>query len=132
MSIKARTKLVKMSYSLTMKQSEVVLLDYIKKEVENMDIKDKHLDPEFLEYLCNLIENQIDERPTNEKDSKPDKKEIFLNILKALYPNITANETKYAGNIAEFLLKKKMVKKIGQSKVMINFLKKTFIPSEQD
>jgi hypothetical protein len=91
-------------------------------ELSDIDLTNLKLDPEFLKYLAQLIENQV--KKSNDKDTKPNKMDILISILKKLFPKITEQELDIAKGIVEFLLKNDMIKKIGVSKVMTYYLNK--------
>lgn len=122
--LRTATKLVKMNFELVQKTDEQSLLDYICDLLKKVDLDDFKLNADFIRYIAELIENQVKNK---NKNDKIDKKELFNQILKRVFAGkITEEEIKVAGNIVEFLLKNKMVKKIPLSKVMIYFLKKKF------
>ena len=83
------------------------------------------LDPDFIKYVCDLIENQVT-TPADTSVPKTDKMETFIEILKRLHPSITDADIDVAKGIAEFLLMNKMIKKVGISEVMKYYLQKKF------
>jgi translation initiation factor 2B subunit (eIF-2B alpha/beta/delta family) len=122
--LKTKTKLVKGNFQLLKKQDEKTLADYVLDELKDLDLTNLKLDPEFLKYLAELIENQV--KKSKDKDTKPNKMDILISILKKLFPKISEQELDIAKNIVEFLLKNDMIKKIGVSKVMTYYLNKKF------
>jgi hypothetical protein len=119
--LKTKTKLVKGNFMLLKKQDEKILIDYVLEELSDIDLTNLKLDPEFLKYLCQLIENQI--KKSKDKDTKPSKMDILIFILKKLFPKITEQEIDVAKNIVEFMLKIDMIKKVKVSnKVMTYYL----------
>ena len=129
-SIKLKTKLVKPSFIIKIKQEQKNLIDYILDELKDVDVKDMKHDPDFLKYLADLIENQItqeDEAQGGQKDAKMD---IFVEIMRRLFPAIKDEELQSSKRIVEYLLKNQLVSKTKLSSVMKFFLKKQFLVSD--
>ena len=124
-TIKLKTKLVKPHFCLTLKQEQKNLIDYVMGELQELDIKTLKLDPDFLKYLSELIENQV-KKKTDDAESKPSKMDILIEIIKRLFPHISDVELDACKNIVEFLLANKLVKKVGLTKIMKYFLRKKF------
>jgi len=125
-TIKLTAKLVKPHFSLVMKQEQKNLVDYIIDELKELDIKRLKLDPDFLKYLAEIIENQV-VKTADAEETKPSKMDILIEVLKLLFPHTIEQELDACRGIVEFLLKNKMVKKIGISKIMKFYLKKGFV-----
>jgi hypothetical protein len=123
--LKTKTKLVKGNFQLLKKQDEKTLADYVLEQLSDIDVSTLKLDPEFLKYLAELIENQI-KKSKDDKETKPSKMDILVSILKKLFPKITEQEVDVAKNIVEFMLKNDMIKKVKVSKVMTYYLNKKF------
>jgi hypothetical protein len=121
-----QTKLVKPHFSLTLKQEQKNLIDFVMGELKELDISNLKLDPAFLKYLSELIENQVQQRSDDTTTDKPSKMEILVEILKRLFPTMPEAEIDASRNIVEFLLKNKLVKKVAMSKIMTFYLKKRF------
>lgn len=126
-AIKLKTKLVKPNFSLTLCQEQKTLIDYVLEEMKGIDVDAMKLQPEFLMYISEIIENQVAKKGAEEKDAKPNKMEILIEILKKLFPKITQSEIEACRGIVEFLLKNKMVKKTKLTKIMSFYLKKKFL-----
>ena len=124
-TIKAGTKLVKSHFAVVLKQERKNLIDFITDELKDLDLCKLKLDPDFIKYVCDLIENQVT-APTDTSVPKTDKMETFIEILKRLHPSITDADIDVAKGIAEFLLMNKMIKKVGISEVMKYYLQKKF------
>jgi predicted transcriptional regulator len=122
--LKTKTKLVKGNFQLLKKQDEKTLADYVLDELKDLDLSNLKLDPNFLKYIAELIENQV--KKSTDKDTKPNKMDILISILKKLFPKISEQEVDIAKNIVEFLLKNDMIKKVKVSKVMTYYLNKKF------
>jgi hypothetical protein len=122
--LKTKTKLVKGNFQLLKKQDEKTLIDYVLEQLSDLELSNLKLDPEFLKYIAELIENQV--KKSTDKDTKPNKMDILVSILKKLFPKISEAEIDVAKNIVEFLLKNDMVKKVKVSKVMTYYLNKKF------
>ena len=124
-TIKAGTKLVKSHFAVVLKQERKNLIDFVTDELKDLDLCKLKLDPDFIKYVCDLIENQVT-TPADTSVPKADKMETFIEILKRLHPSITDADIDVAKGIAEFLLMNKMIKKVGISEVMKYYLQKKF------
>ncbi len=123
--ISKNVQLVKMGFTLTQKVDQKTLLEHIKEELENLDISSQRLDPDFIRWIAEKIENHcVTEK--DEKPDKPNKQEMFSSIMKALFPNLSNTELEQANQIVKHLLKHKLVKKTKVTKVMAFYLKKKF------
>jgi hypothetical protein len=95
-------------------------------QVEGLDISTKKHDCDFLKFLSEIIENQVETKP-GDGMVKPSKMDIFKEIWRKLYPDITDAQLDICQGIIEFALKNKTrVKKVGISKVLKFFLRKKF------
>lgn len=74
-NIKLKTKLVKSNFTLNMKIESKSLCDYICDELKGLDITNIKLDPEFIKYIAELIENQV--KKASEDETKPNKLEFY-------------------------------------------------------
>jgi len=125
-TIKLKTKLVKSHFSLVMKQEQKNLVDYILDELKGLDIAKLQLDPDFLKYLAELIENQVSKKSTESAESKPSKMDIMIEVIKRLFPHITETELDACRGIVNFLVANKLIKKVALSKIMKFYLKQKF------
>ena len=125
-TIKLKTKLVKIHFSLVMKQEQKNLVDYILDELKGLDITKLQLDPDFLKYLAELIENQVSKKSTESAESKPSKMDIMIEVIKRLFPHITETELDASRGIVNFLVANKLIKKVALSKIMKFYLKQKF------
>ena len=124
-AIKLKTKLVKSHFTLTMKQEQKNLVDYIIDELKGLDVSKLQLDPDFLKYLAEIIENQV-KKKSDCAESKPSKMDILVEIVKRVFPSISDTELDACRGIVEFLLKQGLVKKVALSKIMKFYLKQKF------
>ena len=124
-AIKLKTKLVKSHFTLTMKQEQKNLVDYIMDELKGLDVSKLQLDPDFLKYLAEIIENQV-KKKSDCAESKPSKMDILVEIVKRVFPSISDTELDACRGIVEFLLKQGLVKKVALSKIMKFYLKQKF------
>ena len=125
-TIKLKTKLVKSHFSLVMKQEQKNLVDYVLDELKGLDIAKLQLDPDFLKYLAELIENQVSKKSTESAESKPSKMDIMIEVIKRLFPHITETELDACRGIVNFLVTNKLIKKVPLSKIMKFYLKQKF------
>lgn len=124
-TIKLPTQLVKPHFSVIQKQERKNLTDFIIDELKSISVDGLKLDPDFLKYLAELVENQINSS-TAEPGTKPDKMSVIVDILRKLFPSITEAEIESSKNIIEFLLKQGLIKKVKLSDVFQFYLKKRF------
>ncbi len=76
------------------------IVNYLKEELKDFspaELQEYRLNPEFIKYVCNLVETKIS------KKYKPNKKEIVLGILLKLIPTITEPDKKQISENIEFL-----------------------------
>lgn len=125
-TIKLKTKLVKPHFSLTLKQEQKNLVDYIMDELKGLSVDNLKLDPDFLKYLAEIIENQVKKKSGDDASSKPSKMDILVELLKRLFPHVSDVEVDACKGIVEFLLKQGLVKKVALSKIMKFYLKQKF------
>jgi hypothetical protein len=109
-----------------MKQEQKNLVDYIIDELKGVDVTLLKLDPDFLKYLAEIIENQVKSKKDKNLEAKPNKMDILVDIIKKLFPHTPDADIEVAKNIVEFLLKNTLVKKTKLSKIMSFYLKKSF------
>ena len=128
-TIKLKTKLVESHFSLVMKQEQKNLVDYILDELKGLDITKLQLDPDFLKYLAELIENQVSKKSTESAEGKPSKMDIMIEVIKRLFPHITEIELDACRGIVNFLVTNKLIKKVALSKIMKFYLKQKFFLS---
>lgn len=128
-NIKLKTKLVKPNFSISLKQEQKSLIDYVMDDLKGVDIQTLKLDADFIKYICEIIENQVNTKKAD-KDAKPNKLDIFVEIIKKLFPNISESDVTTCKNLVEFLLKNKLIKKTKLSKIFSFYLKKKFSLSE--
>lgn len=124
--IKLQTKLVKPNFSITMKQEQKNLVDYIIQEMQGLEIDKLKLDPDFLKYLAEIIENQVKKKSGDSAETKPCKLDILIEILRRLFPQVSESELDACKGIVEFMLKQGLVKKVGLSKIVKFYLKRRF------
>jgi hypothetical protein len=123
MSINLKTKLVKSNFTLLNVQKDAVsLIDHIMEELKDIDLTQMKLDPAFIQFICLKIENQCQ----SSNGEKPNKKDIFITIIKKLFPEITQSEIDTAVKIVDFLVKNVLIKKVPLSKIFKYYIKKKF------
>jgi hypothetical protein len=124
-TIKLSTQLVKPHFLVVQKQERKNLTDFIIDELKSISVDGLKLDPDFLKYVAEMVENQISSAPADPA-AKADKMAIVTDILKKLFPSITEAEIESSKNIIEFLLKNNLVQKVGLSQVFKFYLSKKF------
>jgi len=123
--LKTRAKLVKMNFKIEEKKEEKTLCESLLSELEGVDISSLKLDSEFIKTVAELIENQISNK-NKKADETIDKLQLFMQIMKKLFPKLSDDDSKTAVNILEFMLKQKLVKKVPLSRVICYYLQKKF------
>ena len=108
-TIKLNTKLVKPHFTIVMKQEQKNIIDHVLDTLKDVDISGLSIDPDFLKYLSELIENQV--TSVSDTSAKPGKIDILSEVLKRLYPNISDSDLATSINIVEYLLKNNLVKR---------------------
>jgi hypothetical protein len=127
-TLKLSTQLVKPHFLVVQKQEQKNLVDVVFDELKSVAVDGLKLDPDFLKYLAEMVENQIG-TASSSPDTKPNKMEVVVTILKRLFPLISDSEIDASKSIIEFLLKNKLVQKVALSEVFKFYLsKKFFLP----
>ena len=124
-TLKLSTQLVKPHFLVVQKQEQKNLVDVVLDELKSVAVDGLKLDPDFLKYLAEKVENQIG-TASNSPDIKPNKMEVAVTILKRLFPLISDSEIDVSKSIIEFLLKNKLVQKVALSEVFKFYLSKKF------
>lgn len=119
--VNLKTQLVKSNFKITQMKEEKGLMEYIEEELKDLDVSTLKLDPEFLKFIAEIIENYNDK---NIKDEKIDKLSVFKMVLKKFYKDLSPVDEKIAVGILEFLLRHKLVKKTPLTKIMLFYIKK--------
>ena len=118
--VNLKTQLVKSNFKITQMKEEKGLMEYIEEELKDLDVSTLKLDPEFLKFIAEIIENYNDK---NIKDEKIDKLSVFKMVLKKFYKDLSPVDEKIAVGILEFLLRHKLVKKTPLTKIMLFYIK---------
>ena len=103
------------------KMRKIVL--YIVEQVKNIDVEVKRLDPEFICYIAEIIENQIDNKG-KKKIEIVDKMDLFCNVMKELKSN--EEQINQAKVQVEYFLREKMIKKTSYWLWLIILLRSIF------
>ena len=119
--VNLKTQLVKSNFKITQMKEEKGLMKYIEEELKDLDVSTLKLDPEFLKFIAEIIENYNDK---NIKDEKIDKLSVFKMVLKKFYKDLSPVDEKIAVGILEFLLRHKLVKNTPLTKIMLFYIKK--------
>ena len=96
------------------KMKKIVI--YIVKQVENIDVQKMRLNPEFIKFICEIIENQV--TPKKKEKHVIDKLQIFEDVFKAIGSN--EEQIMEGKQILEFLLTNKMIQRTPYS-IMIYY-----------
>ena len=90
-----------------MKQEQKNLVDYIIDELKGVDVTFLKLDPDFLKYLAEIIENQVKSKKDKNLEAKPNKMDILVDIIKKLFPHRYRSSKKHSGISVEKYLSEK-------------------------
>lgn len=102
------------------KMREIVV--YILEQIKNIDVQRMKMHPEFIKFVCEIIENQVSKK---ESSDKIDKMSIFVDVMKEIHLN--EEQISESKSIVEFLLTNKMIKKTPFRKIVWYCVKKYFI-----
>jgi hypothetical protein len=128
-TLKLSTQLVKPHFAVVQKQEQKNLVDFVLDELKDIAVDKLKLDPDFLRYLAEIVENQIS-ATSSEPGAKPDKMKVVVTILNRLFPQISDADIEACKGIIEFILKNNLVRKVGLSEVFKFYLtKKFFLPA---
>lgn len=100
--MKFSSSFVKPTNSLKVKRLEADICGNVDKQLKDMDKSKLKLDPDVILFIANQIENAFN---SNKKISysKIDKKELFLEIMKKIIPDIKPEEEEIIVSILEHL-----------------------------
>ncbi len=104
------------------KMRKIVL--YIVEQLKNIDIEKKRLDPEFITFVCEIIENQIINK-NKKKSDQVDKMDLFVDVMKEI--RSTEEQINQAQVQVEYYLRQGMIKKTSFKSMAWFFIKKYFL-----
>ena len=102
------------------KMRKIVL--YILEQIKNIDIGCMRLHPEFIKFICEIIENQVPKKSKNRDTYHMDKMDIFIQVFKEI--NSNEDQITEAKSIVEFLLTNNMIKKTPYKAIVWHCVKK--------
>lgn len=94
------------------------IVSHILEQVRDVDINKMKLDPQFIMFICEIIENQV------KKDKQIDKMIIFVEVMSEL--KLDEHQIEEAKKIVEFLLENQMIKKTKLKKIIWHCIKSFF------
>ena len=105
------------------KMRKIVL--YIVDQIKNIDIGKMRLHPEFIKFICEIIENQVPKKSKVKNVDNMDKMQLFIEVYKEIHSNEEQiNEAKFT---VEFLLGNDMIKKTPYGAIVWYCIKKNFL-----
>jgi hypothetical protein len=112
---------IKLSHTIKTSILSAQIIEYIVNEIKlipNFDTlsNDLHL----LTHICNMIENL----QRSDLSPKLNKKEVFLDIVKHLFPNLTVENQVFIDNFVDFIVSNGLVKKVSNFSNVYNYIKK--------
>jgi len=106
------------------KKRKIVL--YILEQIKNIDIGQMRMHPEFIKFICEIIENQVPKkRKTNVNVNDMDKMELFIEVFKEIRSN--EEQINEAKTVVAFLLSNNMIKKTPYKRIVWHCVKKYFL-----
>jgi signal transduction histidine kinase len=99
-------KIIKPNNALDKDIKKYEVTQTIINEVKKISHLTKPTSADFLQFVASLLENLVVKR------DKIDKKELFINILRITFPQITSEEIDLACTIVQSLIDNKIIKKI--------------------
>ncbi len=105
------------------KMRKIVL--YIIDQIKNIDIERMRLHPEFIKFICEIIENEVPKKGKVKNVDDMDKMDIFVAVFKELHSS--DEQIQEGRNVVEFLLGNNMIKKTSYRTIVWYVLKKYFL-----
>jgi hypothetical protein len=75
-------------------------------------------------HLMNHIANLIENLERRDLDPKLDKKTLFLDIIKQLFPNLNTEQLSFLDNFADFIVSHNLVSKVSTLSKFVSSVKK--------
>jgi len=100
---------------------------YIVEQIKNIDIGKMRLHPEFIKFICEIIENEVPKKGKIKNVDDMDKMDIFVAVFKELHSS--DEQIQEGRNVVEFLLGNNMIKKTSYRTIVWYVLKKYFLGS---
>ena len=75
-------------------------------------------------HLMNHIANLIENLERRDLDPKLDKKTLFLDIIKQLFPNLNTDQLSFLDNFADFIVSHNLVSKVSTLSKFVSSVKK--------
>jgi len=116
-------KLIQPKHRLKNSQTTSQLVAFIVEQLKDIqDLAKQKIEPEFIKYVCNLVENVF----VDAKKNKVNKKEIVFQIIQKVIPILTEDDKKIIDGIIEFLHSNKQIKKVSNFKICSHKVKNLF------
>ena len=80
-------------------------------------------------HLMHHIANVIENLERNDLNPKLDKKQLYLDIIKQLFPSLTTEQLLFVDNFADFIVANKLVNKLSTITKFTNSVKKNLLPT---
>ena len=105
------------------KTRKIVL--YIVDQIKNIDIGKMRLHPEFIKFICEIIENQVPKKGKSKNADDMGKMELFIEVYKEIQSG--EHQINEAKAVVEFLLGNNMIKRTAYGTIIWYCLKKNFL-----
>ena len=106
------------NHEITKIQKNKAVVVHILAQIKDVDINKMKMDPQFIMFVCEILENQVKNKSMNKMD-------IFIDVMKEVQLN--EEQIEEAKKIVEFLLKNKMIKKTKWSRIIWHVVKRFFL-----
>ena len=101
------------------------IIEFIVNEVKVIpNFQTMSTDLHLMHHICNVIEN------LERKDLEPklDKKALFLDIVKQLFPDLNTNQLSFLDNFADFICASNLIAKVTTMQKVHQLVKKNLAP----
>lgn len=112
---------IKLSHTIKTSILSSQIIEYIVNEIKLIpNYETLSSDLHLLTHICNMIENL----QRSDLSPKLDKKEIFLEIIKQLFPELTTENHIFISNFVDFICSNNLVKRVSNFSKVYSVLKK--------
>jgi len=112
---------IKLSHTVKTSILSSQIIEYIVNEIKLIpNYETLSQDLHLMNHIANLIEN-LERR---DLDPKLDKKTLFLDIIKQLFPNLNTDQLSFLDNFADFIVSHNLVSKVSTLSKFVSSVKK--------
>ena len=115
---------IKLSHTVKTSILSSQIIEYIVNEIKLIpNYETLSNDLHLLTHICNMIENL----QRSDLSPKLDKKEIFLEIIKLLFPDLKTENHIFINNFVDFICSNNLVKRVSNFSKVYSVLKKNLL-----